>query len=790
MAILTKTWTTASVGAASNLECNLSIGGAVNEIHLFQIQITPSASGGLSSYQVFRDDSFTGDIAWEAKANAMSPFYDPVKLDEDGNMSQEGSGYLIYYEDEDASAEFHIKIANAAAVGRTYEVKIWYVVSTSISALSIGDLNDVEDEPSAGYADGFALLYGASAGEWQEVDLGTLYYTETEIDGMILVLNEPSGGWTDGYGLAYNASAGVWNEFDLSTLAAPAMGGITDVTEPSASWTDGYVLAWGDSAGAWQEVDLGGIYSVLAHTHTLVSLTDVNEPSAGWTDGYVLAWSDSAAVWNEVDLGGIYSVLAHTHTLTSLTDVNEPSAGWQDGYVLAWSDSAGVWEEVDASGLSAPDMGGITDVNEPSAGWTDGYALLWSDSAGVWDEVDLGGIYYTEAEVDALILTTVLDADFTAADQIMVGTGISTHGQVTLAASQFLGKKASGAVTNLSVADVLTLLNLGSIYYTETEVDNIITALGNTYYTETEIDGMILALDEPSAGYDDGYALLYSESAGVWRQVDLGGIYYTETEVDNLLTDLLVVNEPSAGWSDGYALLWSDSAGVWNEVDLGGVYSVLAHTHTLNALTDITEPSAGFDDGFVLVYAESAGVWQQLDLGTLYYTETEIDSMVLALEEPSAGWNDGASLIYAESAGVWREAVFLTDLLYDTTPEFGGEVDAGAHTIGFTQQTYVGGASNGEVDIDWKLGNKAELTFDGQNETLVFTAPTNPCNLLLKLIQDDPGSRTATWPVTVMWPAATAPTLTTTADAIDIVSFYWDGTNYFGNSSLAFGVPA
>lgn len=127
---------------------------------------------------------------------------------------------------------------------------------------------------------------------------------------------------------------------------------------------------------------------------------------------------------------------------------------------------------------------------------------------------------------------------------------------------------------------------------------------------------------------------------------------------------------------------------------------------------------------------------------------------------------------------------FLKNVVEDTTPELGGEMDAGAHTIGFTQQSATG---DGTTTIDWRLGNKFKFTFGAANETFTFTAPSNPCNILLVLIQDGVGSRTATWPATVKWPAATAPTLTTTAAAIDIIAFYFDGTNYYGESSLAFG---
>jgi len=54
----------------------------------------------------------------------------------------------------------------------------------------------------------------------------------------------------------------------------------------------------------------------------------------------------------------------------------------------------------------------------------------------------------------------IKDTEFTAADEIIVGTGAGTHGQVTLAASQILGKAAAGATTNLTAANVRTIINV------------------------------------------------------------------------------------------------------------------------------------------------------------------------------------------------------------------------------------------------------------------------------------------------------------------------------------------
>lgn len=140
----------------------------------------------------------------------------------------------------------------------------------------------------------------------------------------------------------------------------------------------------------------------------------------------------------------------------------------------------------------------------------------------------------------------------------------------------------------------------------------------------------------------------------------------------------------------------------------------------------------------------------------------------------------------ATSVTLPTAGTLLANVAEDTTPELGGEMDCGAHSIGFTQQTATG---DGTTTIDWKLGNKFKFTFGAFNETFTFTAPTNPCNLLLMLVQDGTGSRTATWPATVKWPASTAPTLTTTAAGVDIVSMYFDGTSYHAVASLAFGVP-
>jgi hypothetical protein len=92
------------------------------------------------------------------------------------------------------------------------------------------------------------------------------------------------------------------------------------------------------------------------------------------------------------------------------------------------------------------------------------------------------------------------------------------------------------------------------------------------------------------------------------------------------------------------------------------------------------------------------------------------------------------------------------------------------------------------ANISWDLESNqvAKVTLAG-NRTL-----DNPTNMvdgatyILRVIQDGTGSRTLAYGSAYKWAGGTAPTMTTTAAAIDILTFISDGTNMFGVSSLEF----
>ena len=136
------------------------------------------------------------------------------------------------------------------------------------------------------------------------------------------------------------------------------------------------------------------------------------------------------------------------------------------------------------------------------------------------------------------------------------------------------------------------------------------------------------------------------------------------------------------------------------------------------------------------------------------------------------------------------DAEKIANVVEDTTPTLGGDLDAGNFDITNITDIEIQGQaySDGEVDngnsgtsdtINWTAGNFQKSTVTGAC-VYTFTAPTGPTTLILKLVNG--GSASLTWPASVYWPSATEPTWTTSGT--DIISFYYDGTNYHGAAIL------
>ena len=134
----------------------------------------------------------------------------------------------------------------------------------------------------------------------------------------------------------------------------------------------------------------------------------------------------------------------------------------------------------------------------------------------------------------------------------------------------------------------------------------------------------------------------------------------------------------------------------------------------------------------------------------------------------------------------------ITGAVSATTATFSGALQATLATFTATgSNTFAGqvrpgrnaaGSITGSVTIDFNSGSRYEATLTGP-VTFTFSNPVAGVTYGLRLLQDATGGRTVTWPGTVKWKAATAPTLSA-ANKVDIIALYYDGTSYYGDYTL------
>lgn len=126
----------------------------------------------------------------------------------------------------------------------------------------------------------------------------------------------------------------------------------------------------------------------------------------------------------------------------------------------------------------------------------------------------------------------------------------------------------------------------------------------------------------------------------------------------------------------------------------------------------------------------------------------------------------------------------------DETPTSGDSGHVGDHQnlhIAYNRAVYVQSVGNSGTSLTITAnssGSTKRITLNG-NCTFTLAGATSGelCVLELVLTQDGSGSRSVTWPAAVKWPGGSAPTLSTTAGAVDrvVVSTYDGGTTWYGD---------
>ena len=178
--------------------------------------------------------------------------------------------------------------------------------------------------------------------------------------------------------------------------------------------------------------------------------------------------------------------------------------------------------------------------------------------------------------------------------------------------------------------------------------------------------------------------------------------------------------------------------------------------------------------------------------------KVEVGGAHLEIDATKKLYLDGGGNTYIEeSSADVLDIKVGGDMIFQITESGadGNTIDINSACIGFTQREPLYDASN--TVIDFRHSNKQFVTFGSGNITnITLTFPLVSGNFVLLLKQDGTGSRTVTnWKAaefdesaadgaaSVKFAGGSNPTLTTDANHVDIISFYWDADN-----EIAYGV--
>jgi len=163
----------------------------------------------------------------------------------------------------------------------------------------------------------------------------------------------------------------------------------------------------------------------------------------------------------------------------------------------------------------------------------------------------------------------------------------------------------------------------------------------------------------------------------------------------------------------------------------------------------------------------------------------ETDTSKIKVGDGSTAWS---SKTYLVDVGSYLTATSTNTLSNKTlaATTLSGQLTGADQTVSainlkdYGEITNAIGNATGAKTIDLTLGNSVTATTTGAT-TWTFSNPTASdelCSFSIKLVNG--GSATQTWPTSVDWPAATAPTLTTSGTDVLVFTTCDGGTTWYG----------
>ena len=341
--------------------------------------------------------------------------------------------------------------------------------------------------------------------------------------------------------------------------------------------------------------------------------------------------------------------------------------------------------------------------------------------------------------------------------QVSQGSG----GNVTIANGEAAIVYLDGAGSGAAVVDANTALST-------TKINTATLAIGGTSVTSTAAE-LNLVDGSTADTVVNSKAVIYGSA---------GQITANELDVDNIQIDANAVKSTN---TNGNIQLFPNGTGfteLYGNTNAGTIrfncesnshgVTLKGPPHSASATYTLELPNADGSDGQLLKTDGSGKLAFTSSLPGITATAAEINKL------------DGVTATTTELNYVDVTTLGLTEASKAVTADANGVVSFDNGTI--DESTTITSSSNAAT-INLRDGNVFlhDLT---ENVTYTFSNPAasgRASAFILKVIQDS-SARTITWPSSVDWPAATAPTLTATNNGVDVFVFFTidGGTTYYG----------
>lgn len=430
----------------------------------------------------------------------------------------------------------------------------------------------------------------------------------------------------------------------------------------------------------------------------------------------------------------------------------------------------------------------------------------------------LDGVTATTAELNILDGVTATFGEINLLDGSSAGTIVNSKSVIYGAAGEVNATTLQiGGVSITSTAAELNILDGKAFLDEDDMVSNSATGIPSQQSVKAYVDSQVASADTLAELTDtnittpaDGALLFYDTGTSKWiDNVVSGDITIADTGVAAIGSGVIVNADINASAAisvsktalvDGTGLtLTGDTLSVdASQTQITAVGTIATGTWQGTAIADayvadnLTISGGTVDNSVIGGTTAAAGTFTDLTAsGTLTLGGTAVTSTAAEIN-----LLDGVTATTAEINYLDVTTLGTTEASKAVTADANGDVTfAGDVTFSnaITEDYETVSDSLGTTTVDLSTGTNFSSTLSA-NTQFAFTSPASNGSVsafTLKIVQDASASGyTVTWPTSVNWPSATAPTLTATASAVDYFVFitHDGGTNWYGfTAGQAFG---